>query len=211
MSKKYDKNIMLCGHSKGAHIAMNTLLMAPDNIINKILKVYCFDGPGINKKDFDNELYKERIEKITSYIPYRSSIGKLFDHYEKYKIVKCSANLLFQHDVLTWHVTTTDFIYSNTESEDSIHLDSCVKKLIAELDEETKKTFVSSLFNVLYISDVANYRDAIKSKRKIVGNVLRLKKEERKIFNKVILKGMLKDPKIRKMLLSILLEKNKID
>ena len=97
------------------------------------------------------------------------------------------------------------------ESSESIYLDNHVKKLISELDENSKKIFVTSLFKILYVSDVDNYRDAMKNKKSIVKNIFKLKREEKKLFNKIIFKGMIRDSKIRKMLISILKEKTKID
>lgn len=211
IANKYGNNFVLCGHSKGANIALNVTLWTTQENIKRIEKVYCFDGPGINKKDFDNKSLSDRIAKITSYIPYRSSIGKLFEHYEKYEIVDCSANLMFQHDISTWHVDYVDFVYKDEESSESIYLDNHVKKLISELDENSKKIFVTSLFKILYVSDVDNYRDAMKNKKSIVKNIFKLKREEKKLFNKIIFKGMIRDSKIRKMLISILKEKTKID
>ena len=106
-----DKEIILCGHSKGANIAMEVLLNIKDEIFDRIPKVYCFDGPGINQKEYHQAVIDGRIDKIISYVPYRASIGKLFNHYEEVKIVECTANLAFQHDLLTWHIFRNDFIY----------------------------------------------------------------------------------------------------
>jgi hypothetical protein len=210
IAEKYDYDFIICGHSKGANIAMNVTLWTPDEIERRIIKVYCYDGPGINKKEFDNKSLANRIAKITSYIPYRSSVGKLFEHYEKYEIVECSANLLFQHDISTWHVDYVDFVYKDEESSESLYLDSHLKKLVSELNDEDKENFVTSLFRVLYASEVENYREALRFKRNIIRNILKLNRKERKLFNKIIFKGMIKDAKIRKMLISILREKRKI-
>lgn len=211
IAKKYDSNFILCGHSKGANIAMNVTLWTNKSNNERIEKVYCFDGPGINKKTFDNEKLSDRISKITSYIPYKSSIGKLFDHYEKYEIVDCSANLVFQHDISTWHVDYVDFVYKDKESNDSIYLDNHIKRMVADLDQSSREIFVTSLFKILYVSEVGTYREASKKKKQIVQNIFKLTKEERKIFNRIIFKGMIKDPKILKMLVSILKERRKID
>ena len=210
ISEKYDYDFILCGHSKGANIAMNVALWTSDKNEERMIKVYCYDGPGINKKEFDNKSLSERIAKITSYIPYRSSVGKLFEHYEKCEIVECSANLLFQHDISTWHVDYVDFVYKDEESSESLYLDNHLKKLVSELDEEEKENFVTSLFRILYASEVENYREAVKYRRNIVRNILKLNRKERKLFNRILFKGMIKDAKIRKMLISILREKRKI-
>lgn len=209
--EKYNNDIILCGHSKGANIAMNTILYTKRRYAKRVKKVYCYDGPGINRKEFNNEKLKSRFKKMISYIPYRSSIGKLFDHYEEYKIVECSANLLFQHDISTWHVYDKDFVYKDCESQESIYLDTHVKKLISELDDSSREIFVNALFNIMYLSEVKTFRDALKYKGAILKNMFKLKREEKKLLYKIFFSGMLKDSKIRKMLFSILKEKKKIE
>lgn len=211
LMKKYDSDFILCGHSKGANIALNVVLYTSEEYNKRIKKVYCYDGPGINKKEFDNESLKDRISKITSYIPYRSSIGKLFEHYEKHEIVDCSANLLFQHDVSTWHVDYVDFVYKDEESSESIYLEQHIKKIISEMNEDDKKILVTSIFNILYISEIENFREITSNKKVILKNVLKLQKEEKRLLNKVFFDVMVKDAKIRRMLISILKEKRKVD
>lgn len=211
IAEKYDSNLILCGHSKGANIAMHTMLDASDEIAERINKVYCYDGPGINKRDYDIGVLNQRLDRIESYIPYKSSIGKLFEHYEKYHIVECSANLVFQHDLLTWHVMRSDFIYREKESQDSVYLDGHVKKVLYELSDDEAEKLVSAIFHVIYSSGIKNTGQLLITKAKLTSNVMKLSKEEKKMFNKVIYDGMLKDPRIRKMLLSIFVEKKKID
>ena len=75
---------------------------------------------------------------------------------------------------------------------------------------DSRKLFVSALFNILYYSNIYKYEDIAPNKSKILSNVLKLTKEERKVFNTVFLNGVLRDAQIRKMLISILVEKNKI-
>ena len=82
IAKNTEKDILICGHSKGANIAMEVLLSAPEEIFNRIPKVYCYDGPGISKNEYEQAVLDGRISKLTSYVPYRTSIGKLFNHYE---------------------------------------------------------------------------------------------------------------------------------
>ena len=68
VSQKYHKKLVLCGHSKGAHLAMNSMLRADNKLSKKIISVYCFDGPGINKKLYENIKISDNLSKIVSYI-----------------------------------------------------------------------------------------------------------------------------------------------
>ena len=210
VSQKYQKKLVLCGHSKGAHLAMNSMLRADNKLSKKITSVYCFDGPGINKKLYENIKISDNLSKIVSYIPYRSSIGKLFDHYEAYKIVDSSANLLFQHDLFTWHLLRNDFIYKEEVSPDSLYMDEHFKKLIANLDVHQSEIFVNALFKVFYLTGSKTLTELSKNAGKILPGVVKLNKEEKNLFNDIILKGVLADARMRKILLSVVMERENI-
>ena len=202
ISKITDKNIVLVGHSKGANISMEVLLDTSLEIFERILNVYCFDGPGISQKEHEQATLEGRIHKIISYIPYKSSIGRLFNHYEEYKIVDCTANLAYQHDLLTWHVYRNDFIYKEHLSTDSIYLDNNLKVIIKELTVEEKKTFVASLFNLMYSTGAKTLTELYKYKAKFVTSIIMLKKDDKNILNRVF-KKMLADQRVRKILLTL--------
>ena len=123
------------------------------------------------KEHYDEAVVERKIDKIISYIPYRSSIGKLFDHYEKVKIVECDANLLFQHDVLTWHVETNDFIYVEEESPRGVHTFSgsddieFLKRFVDCVTEGIKSgayTYVAHPDCFYYTGDSKEYTDEIR-------------------------------------------------
>jgi hypothetical protein len=164
----------------------------------------------INKKLYDKVKISDRLEKIVSYIPYRSSIGKLFDHYEEYKIVDSSANLLFQHDLFTWHLLRNDFIYKEEVSPDSTYMDEHFKKLISNLDARQSETFVNSLFKVFYMTGSKTLLELVKNKGRILPGVVKLNKDEKVLFNDIILKGILSDARMRKILLGVFIERDNI-
>ncbi len=206
-----DKEIILCGHSKGANIAMEVLLGSSDKVFARIPKVYCFDGPGISQKEYQQAILEGRIDKIVSYIPYRTSIGKLFNHYEKVKIVECTANIAFQHDLLTWHVYRNDFIYKEHVSADSIYLDTHLKKTINEMSIEKRKSFVSALFNLLYSTGAKTLSGLYRSRVKFAACFLRLNKEDKNVLNEILIKKIMSDVRIRKIFMSFFKEFNKRD
>ena len=201
-----EKAILICGHSKGANIAMEVLLNAPIECFNRIEKVYCFDGPGINEKEYTQAVIEGRINKLTSYIPYKASIGKLFNHYEEYKIVECTANIAYQHDLLTWHIEKNDFIYKEHLSNDSIYIDNHLKKMLDEMCNEERKAFVSALFNLLYSTGAKTLMDLYKHGGKLLTNFGKLKKAEKDALNKVFFKKILKDARLRKIFTSFVIE-----
>lgn len=211
VAKNFDKDFLICGHSKGANIAMEVLLSSPQEIFDRIVKVYCYDGPGISQKEYHQALLDGRINKIISYVPYRTSIGKLFNHYEEYKIVECTANIAFQHDLLTWHVYRNDFIYKDNVSADSIYLDTHLKKIINELSIDERKAFVAALFNLLYSTGAKTLLELYNSKAKFLTNFLKLSKDDKNVLNNIFLKKIMSDVRMRKMFISFFKEFNNRD
>lgn len=205
------KEIILCGHSKGANIAMEVLLSSSEDHFNRISKVYCYDGPGISQKEYNKAVLAGRINKLISYVPYRTSIGKLFNHFEEFKIVECTANLAFQHDLLTWHVNCNDFIYKDNVSADSIYLDIHLKKVINELSIDERKEFVSALFNLLYSTGAKTLMELYKYKMKFASSFLKLSKEDKNVLNSILIKKILSDQRMRKIFLSFFKEFNNRD
>lgn len=206
-----DKDIVLLGHSKGANISMEVLLGVSHETFDRVKRVYCFDGPGISQKEYEQALLDGRINKITAYIPYKSTIGRLFDHCEEYKIVECTANLAYQHDLLTWHVYQNDFIYKDHLSTDSIYLDKHLKMIINEMTQDEKKAFVSSLFNLMYTTGSKTLTELYKNKTKFVANMLRIKKDDKNILNKIFMQKILKDQRIRRIFIALFREFNNRD
>lgn len=211
IAKITDKKIVLLGHSKGANISMEVLLGTSDELFDKIESVYCFDGPGISKKEYEQATLDGRIGKIISYIPYKSTIGRLFDHYEEYKIVECTANIAYQHDLLTWHVYRNDFIYKDHLSTDSIYLDNHLKMIINEMNIDDRKAFVASLFNLMYSTGAKTLTQLSKNKAKFVSNLLKIKKDDKDVLNNIFIKKVLRDQRMRKIFLSLFRELNNKD
>ena len=206
-----NKDIVLLGHSKGANISMEVLLTLSDELNSKVKSVYCFDGPGITQTEYEKATLDGRINKIISYIPYKSTIGRLFDHYEECKIVECTANIAYQHDLLTWHVYRNDFIYKDHLSTDSIYLDNHLKMIISEMSLDEKKAFVASLFNLMYSTGSKTLTELYNNKAKFVANFIKIKKDDMNILNKIFIKKILKDQRMRRIFLSLFRELNNKD
>lgn len=54
---KSDKNIYLCGHSKGGNLSISSALLCDKTLLKKIVKIYNFDGPGVLSKEFNSERF----------------------------------------------------------------------------------------------------------------------------------------------------------
>ena len=199
---KYDKQIIICGHSKGANLALETLLSIEDEIYDKIQFVYCFDGPGIGEKIYENSHLEKRLKKAISYLPYHSSIGKLFKHHENIKIVDSSAKFTYQHDIVNWNVDTNDFVYTLNFSDDSNYVDKFIKETLSKMSLEERKELVDEMFDLAYSTDAKTLKDLSERKFKLVKNYLKLPRKKKYFIKKILLKKVFKDKRLRKIILS---------
>ena len=106
----YQKNVILGGHSKGGNIAMYSAINLPQNLTDRIISVNNYDGPGFSQKITETENYQNILNKMTSYIPQGSVIGRLLEHKEKCIIVESIEKGIYQHDIFSWQVLGTSII-----------------------------------------------------------------------------------------------------
>jgi hypothetical protein len=200
--EKFNKEIIICGHSKGANIAMETLLSASDEIYEKISFVYCFDGPGLGEKIYDETYLKNRLSKLVAYIPYHSSIGRLFNHHENIKIVDSSAKFAYQHDLVNWIVSGNDFVYKENLSKDSNYVDDFIKKTLGDMSLKERELFVIAMFDLAYSTGSSTLKELNKNRLKLLRNFFKLPKEEKNILKEIIFRKMFKDTRMRRIILS---------
>ena len=105
ISKKYhNKKIRIGGHSKGGNVAVYSAITSSEKVKKRIVKVYNYDGPGFNKNIIDKYETDDILEKIETYIPQDSIIGRLLNHKEKKTIIQSIEKGILQHDIYSWQV-----------------------------------------------------------------------------------------------------------
>ena len=139
VGKKFDGDIIVCGHSKGGNLALFGTLFCNKEVRDRIVCFYNNDGPGFHTFDYVNSAqYKEMLPRYKHFVPDCSLVGMLLAHDDDYVPVK-SSRLLgpTQHDLSTWQVKgdtvipkddlkflakvvdvmLLDFIFNTTEKE----------------------------------------------------------------------------------------------
>ncbi len=104
VAKRFEGDIIVCGHSKGGYIAQYAVLNSPKEIRDRIKVIYNNDGPGFSDYDYLNsEAYQELLPRYRHLIPQSSFIGMMLSHDDDYQVVKSSRVFgAMQHDLLTW-------------------------------------------------------------------------------------------------------------
>lgn len=143
------RKIHLGGHSKGGHIALYVALTASLPLQLRLATVNNYDGPGLDDSLLRLRRNKIIMRKITTYIPQESIIGRVLNHGELQKIVQSSANGLYQHDIYSWQVSGTDFIYAEDFTARSEAINGAITRWLHDLTPAQRGLFIDSLYEIL--------------------------------------------------------------
>lgn len=164
IAKKYPrKKIRIGGHSKGGNVAIYSAVMVDKKIQNRIIKVYNYDGPGFNTKIA--EQYKDApiLNKIETYLPQDSVIGRIMEHKEKYEIVESIEKGILQHDIYSWQVLRDDFVKLSNLTDKSNLINQTLHEWLENTTTEQRKIFLEIVFQVLYSTNVNTFNEISKN------------------------------------------------
>lgn len=146
---KKEKKIRIGGHSKGGHLAIYAAAACEPEIQERILQVYCNDGPGFLQDFTETEgmlAIRDRIHRI---VPESSVIGMLLNHMVDPIVIKSSQSTIMQHDGFSWEVEGPKFVRCKERSTFSKVLDEAIQTWLAQIPEEKREPVIRDLFSVL--------------------------------------------------------------
>ena len=162
------RTIYIGGHSKGGNLALWAALNSPDEIAERIEKIYNFDGPGFLDDIWEGANYKRIAGKISTVIPTGSIVGLLLKYDKNYRVTKSIAkNYLHQHDALTWEVEGTEFVCDEDVAPDVKRTNEMVGKWIYSMEPDDRRAFVEGFFDIICstsaktVTDLAENRSAV--------------------------------------------------
>lgn len=150
-----DKKIYLGGHSKGGNLAMYAAIYAKDEIKNKIVKVYNFDGPGFTKLD-DN--YKKMKAKMISYIPNDSIVGRLLNYDHTTVVIKSSSSGIMQHNLYSWQIEKDSFVLSSISNESNT-IKNIIDEFLTKVNISQRKQLIDSIYMIITSSGATKIND----------------------------------------------------
>lgn len=188
INRKYpDKKIRIGGHSKGGNVAIYSAVTSNQDVQEKIIKVNNYDGPGLNKKIINKYGKNTIINKIETFIPQDSIIGRLLNHKEKTTIVNSIEKGLYQHDIYSWQVLRTDIIKLDKNTQTSEDINNTIKNWLEITKPEQRKIFIDSLFELFSSTEAETFKDISKtlgtSIPKILEEYKTISKEDKKTIN----------------------------
>ena len=153
VAKKYSGKLRVGGHSKGGNLAVYAASFANEKVKKRIINVYNNDGPGFMDDVTKSKEYLNILNKIHTFIPQSSVIGRLLSHKEKYTIVESTANGIMQHDLYSWQILGKSFVILNQLSDDSEFVDKTIRDWIIDITPETREKFVDIIYDILTKTD----------------------------------------------------------
>ena len=135
-----DSKIILCGHSKGGHVALYAALNTKQEIRDRIAALYNNDGPGFaDYRFFRTKAYRELQGRYHHYLPDSSLVGLMLAHDSDYKIVHSTQILgVKQHDVTTWQLEGTQLETLDTLTDMGKITDLVMKRVLLTVTDAQK-------------------------------------------------------------------------
>ncbi len=193
ISKKYpNKKLRVGGHSKGGNIAIYASMLAGKSTKNKIMKVDNFDGPGLNNIILDKYQDEKIINKMETYIPQESIIGRLLNHKEKITICESNQKGILQHDIYSWHVFKNEFVKVDSNTKISEYVNNTVIEWLKNTTREQRGIFIDAIFEVFSGAEVDSFGEIVSSLTTTVPKILKkyssLSEKEKKTMTEMIKK-----------------------
>lgn len=142
---KEAKKIYVGGHSKGGNLAMYAACHTTEEIKKKIIRVFDYDGPGFLELDQNYEKIKN---KIISYLPSDSIVGRLFKKEHRMIVVKSNFRGLKQHDLVNWQIKNNTLVLSNL-SKESHFIKGALDLFFKKIDQQEWISFVNFTYALL--------------------------------------------------------------
>lgn len=148
IAKKYKNQLRIGGHSKGGNLAVYAAAFCQPKIQERIINVYNNDGPGFCDKVIHSKEYQTILNKVHTYIPQTSIIGRLLNHEEETTILKSTQSGIMQHDLYTWQVLGAKFVKDELTNS-SEFIDKTITDWLKEVSNEQRSEFFDVLFEIL--------------------------------------------------------------
>ena len=187
IAKKYkDKKIRIGGHSKGGNVAIYSAITAPKELQNRVIKVYNYDGPGFSKNIIKKYGNNRIINKIETYWPQDSIVGRILNHKEKTTVTYSLEKGIYQHDIYSWQIERDNLVKSEKNTETSEDFNKVGDDWLENTTAEQRKIFIDTLFEIFYSTDANTFGEISKSLSTNLTKILKkyksISEEDKKIM-----------------------------
>ena len=191
IANKYkNKKIRIGGHSKGGNVAVYSAITANKEIQNMIIKVYNYDGPGFSKEIIKQYGNTYIINKIETYLPQDSIIGRILERKEKTTVVLSIEKGIYQHDIYSWQVFKNDITKLEKNTQTSEDIRKTLTNWLNDTTIEQRKIFIDSVFELFYSTQANTFEDISNNLSTSIPKILKsyneISKEDKKLITKML-------------------------
>ena len=191
VAEKYpDKNIRIGGHSKGGNVAIYAAVTAEREVQGRIIKVCNYDGPGFSKKQLERFGKAAIIDRIETYFPQDSIIGRMLNHNEKCTVILSDEKGVRQHDIYSWHVLGTAPVNYGQLTRASERMNNTLTNWLENSTSEQRRVFFDSIFEILYSTEADTFAEIQQKMGKNMSLMIKgygkMPKEDRKTVNQML-------------------------
>lgn len=159
IGRRYRGKLILGGHSKGGNLAIYAAAFCKAEIQKRIRRVYSNDAPGFAKEIIESNEYQNVIDKVISYIPQSSIVGRLLFHGEKYQIIKSTQVGIMQHHPYSWQVNKNKFVKMKKLTGESHFAEKTIQNWIDSIEPERREKFFDTILDILVATDAKKLTD----------------------------------------------------
>lgn len=189
VAKQYKGKIRVGGHSKGGNLAVYAAAFSQPKVQKRIINVYNNDGPGFCDKVIESREYQNILDKVHTYIPQTSIIGRLLNHKEETTILRSTQTGIMQHDLYSWQVLGGEFVKAELTNS-SEFFDKTITNWLKEVSPEQRGKFMDTLFEILNATQAETLSDisskAFSNAKTIIKTYQNLDLDTKKMMTKTL-------------------------
>lgn len=137
------------GHSKGGHLSIYSAMYVPEDIQERVIRIYCLDGPGFTRDMLHMDGYERIRDRIVKYLPQSSLVGMLQQRDDNYTVIKSIGVGLLQHNLYTWRVEKGELVPEGDLKDVARIRDDAINDWIESLPPQSRQKFVDSLYEII--------------------------------------------------------------
>lgn len=187
-----DGKIILCGHSKGGHLALYAALKTSDAVRDRIACIYNNDGPGYEDYSlFATEAYRALKPRYRHLVPHSSAVGMMLSH--DYDFTAVVSNLPLgplQHDLCSWQIENGALVTREDVDTMAKITDVALGEFLASFSEETRRNageVAAALIRAVHIDSLADTAKQLpQAVKRFETGWFGISKDARKLFWKSI-------------------------
>ena len=103
----------------------------------------------------DHEVFLQKVSD--AFVPQSSIIGMVLTHPNVYTVVRSNSISALQQNPYTWQVEQRKFVREKKLHSSSVYIERMLKKWLSEMDDDHRRGFVNSLFDVLESTEAKTF------------------------------------------------------